>query len=1279
MSNLLDVTGDDIAKLDDSSLRELTGLLCEAEYRKNNISTKGITWGGNQDAPDGGLDVVVDSEEELPAASFVPRKNTGFQVKKPDMPKSAILKEMCPKGVLRDEIKTLIKNSGAYIIVCSGGSTTKTALDDRICAMQEAVKCENGHESFSLDFYDRGRIATWVRSYPSLVLWIRNKIGRALQGWQSYGNWSNSPEGLSEEYILDDTLRLIDGTVSKKSEGMSSAEGISRLRGALKRHHSSVRLVGLSGVGKTRLVQALFDNRIGSDALDPSQVIYTDMSHHPQPDPRTFAELLISDGYRIVLVVDNCPPDLHYRLTQTCSVNNSNISILTVEYDVRDDLPDQTSVFKLEPASEDVIKRVIQIRFPHIGDLDVNKIAEFSGGNARIAIALANTICQGETLSGFRDEDLFRRLFEQRNDNNDDLLISAEACALVYSFEGTDVVSESSELGILASIINKSKEELYRDVQELKRRDLVQSRDVWRALLPHAIANRLAKRALESIPKSKIRDIILKSQSERIIKSFSHRLSFLHDSREAVEIVDEWLDEKGWIGEEIDNLNPFGLDVFTYICPVSPEKALEAIERAANGGNSDKFTSRDNQYYGEFVRLLFHFAYDPDLFIRSTKIMCRFAISENPDENYNSTREVLKTLFFLYLSGTHATVEARAQIIEDLIADENIEYQQLGLLLLDSTLEAWHFSSVQEFGFGARPRDFGYEPKTFEEQGKWYKTFIEICVSIAISNREIAIKAREILSNNLRGLWTRGEMYGTIEVAVKKVHIHFPWHEGWKAVRSIIRFDKENIDQEITQKLLDLEKYLKPSSIIDKARAYAISQHNGYFDLEDDFDDDQDASAIRLNIDKQVENIGKQLVDNSDALKELIAEIISSSNSRIFCLGKGMAGGSSDKLELWRVLRNQFENTPSNEQNINVFSGFLKYCEENDLKSHQDILDQLLTDELLGQWFPVFQSNCVIDRRGITRIHAALDNNISDVNMYKFLAYGMAHEPISDDDLAALLQKISSKEGGVNVALEILVMRFHGSRKTPVIYSRKLIQTGSEILARYSFLNERKNGGMSGYNLARVAEKCLFESSASVTARIICENFVAAASNHTIYKPDYVELLQVIVKLQPKCFLDVFLGDTDVENYRYSCGYFDSSGKRENPINKISDKDLIHWCDIDPIVRYPIISIAIEAFAHSEGNAELAWKEIVFEIFNKAPSLDAVLTQFAESIRPRMWSGSRSDILKERSVLFKNLFQHENDEIGSWAKNEYTKLNKEILTNRKMEDGWNRESNESFE
>ena len=124
MSNLLEITGQDIAQLDDVQLRELIGLLCEADYRQAGLPTKGITWGGHQDAPDGGLDVVVRDVVQPPENSLVPRSSTGFQVKKPDMPKPKIISEMKPKGELRVCIKELIDENGSYIIACSGANTT---------------------------------------------------------------------------------------------------------------------------------------------------------------------------------------------------------------------------------------------------------------------------------------------------------------------------------------------------------------------------------------------------------------------------------------------------------------------------------------------------------------------------------------------------------------------------------------------------------------------------------------------------------------------------------------------------------------------------------------------------------------------------------------------------------------------------------------------------------------------------------------------------------------------------------------------------------------------------------------------------------------------------------------------------------------------------------------------------------------------------------------------------------------------------------------------------
>jgi hypothetical protein len=154
--------------------------------------------------------------------------------------------------------------------------------------MAEALAGEENQEDLYLDFLDRGRVATRLRSHPSLILWVRNKIGKPIKGWWPYENWANAPEGLEEEYLLDDGLRLHDWE-SPSDKGQAVEDGLARVCSALTRPGTSVRLTGLSGVGKTRFVQALFETRIGNHSLNPSQAVCADMSDGPEPDPVTIA------------------------------------------------------------------------------------------------------------------------------------------------------------------------------------------------------------------------------------------------------------------------------------------------------------------------------------------------------------------------------------------------------------------------------------------------------------------------------------------------------------------------------------------------------------------------------------------------------------------------------------------------------------------------------------------------------------------------------------------------------------------------------------------------------------------------------------------------------------------------------------------------------------------------------------------------------------------------------------------------------------------------------
>src|SRR5260370_7011575 len=84
-SAMLEITSDDIAKLRDDDLRTLVGRLCEAELRRRTLPLTALTYGGDQNAPDGGIAVRVNLPETTIEADFSPRAQCGFQVTKPAM------------------------------------------------------------------------------------------------------------------------------------------------------------------------------------------------------------------------------------------------------------------------------------------------------------------------------------------------------------------------------------------------------------------------------------------------------------------------------------------------------------------------------------------------------------------------------------------------------------------------------------------------------------------------------------------------------------------------------------------------------------------------------------------------------------------------------------------------------------------------------------------------------------------------------------------------------------------------------------------------------------------------------------------------------------------------------------------------------------------------------------------------------------------------------------------------------------------------------------------
>jgi hypothetical protein len=1255
---MFDIEGSNIAALTDSDLRTMIARLALAELNRQGLPLSGVTAGGNQDAPDGGLDVRVEVPGALPSPDFVPRAPTGFQVKKPNMTASAIEGEMKPGGVLRPVIGELADAGGAYIIISAQGSVADGPLAARRKAMRDAVGDHPKGADLHIDFYDRERIATWANQYPGVAAWVRARRGRELSGWRPIGNWTDSQVTNGAAYLCDDRACLIDER-SKEREKLTVVEGIGRLRGLLAQPRQAVRLIGLSGLGKTRLVQALFETGIGDDPLDPGLAVYTDYSEETVPTAREMARRLVDTDKRAILIVDNCNPATHGELARICAGNAGQVSLITVEYDVSDDEPERTEVFRLDHASPALVEEWLKQNFEHVSQVDRGRIATFSDGNFRVARALAETLKRGETLGQLRDRELFERIFQQRNAHDQQLLLAAEDLSLLYSFDGEDSSAEG-ELARIGAIRGISAAQLYGHVAELKRRGIVQSRGRWRALLPHAIANPLASYALERIPPADFDDYCLRLPI-RMLKSLSRRLGYLHDSKAAGAAVARWLKPEGPLGD-LFALGETGLEIVRNIAPVAPEVVLAKIDAELTGPNAERILSPDNKLRGQWISLVKALAYDAALFEEGALALARFVAAEPEGHNHNTATRPFGELFHLHLSGTQATPGQRRAMIRTLAQDADPAIKATASRALDNLLEASHFTSVSHHDFGARPRDYGWEPKIYGDIWDWYKVGIALAVELAGTMPT----ARSVLASNIRGIWNYGACHDALDAASIDLLKAGPWIDGWINFRAARRYEGKGMPEDVKARLDTIIERLKPADLLNRARAVVLTRSGGGYDIADS--EHEDAMTSWQLAAQQAVDLGKAFAGEPELLAEFLPELFAErSPQRAWEFGKGLAEGSSDAPALWAGLVAAYEAMPVEARNPTVLGGFLPGA-ASEPEFVAAALDGAADNPALIGQLTYLQARVGIDAAAIARLSTALDAGKIGVLDFYQLASGVIRTA-PGGALAPLLTKIGAAENGSPVAIDILHMHFSCAKDDGHDHDPALIACGRTLLVEADF---GAKGARGNYGVKDVIEVCLAGAEGEADARIVCGKVRQGLDDYSLSSYDIGYLLQGLFATQPLIALDEFLlgdpasgdeGDTEVRLGRRS------------PLEEMDVEVLRGWADVDPGKRYPLVGHLLRLFEGKEMDEDVGLSPKFLTLLEHAPDRAAFLGNLRNRIRPSGWSGSLVAILERRREMLEPMAAHDDPAVRAWLTSQDKWLGEWIAALREQES----EAEESFE
>lgn len=652
--------------------------------------------------------------------------------------------------------------------------------------------------------------------------------------------------------------------------------------------------MGLSGTGKTRLAQALFDERIGANALPRDFALYADAGAGPQPSAREMLARLIAERRRHVLVIDNTGADLHRDLADQLRRDAGQVSLLTIEYDITPDEPEATDVFRLDVASDAVIRNLLERRAGSVSGTARETIVRLSDGNARIALALARAARETGSFVELNDRQVFERLFWQRGSRDDALLHAAKVCSLVYSFDGETREGIGAELPILAELAGQTFDDLYRHAATLLERGLMQQRGRWRAILPQALSLRLAAWALEELHPDSLCHSFGQRAPKRLLRSFARQLGYLHTSTAAKAITGHWLRPDGLVVQACSRDKPMAFEILAHLAPTDPAAALGAIECLVERAIADNSPPSWFVERWRLVTLLRHLAYTTEMFPRAAQALARIALTERESDTSRIATDAFRSLFQRYFSGTCAQPEQRSEVLNLLIRSDHPASVRLGVAGIAAMLDLGPLTSSFDPAFGAHRRDHGYGPKTQDELVRWCRVGLSLVREAARKGCEQAAALGQGVATTMRHFAALPALHADFRQTAESIGgsavARSAWlHLCWR--RADEQAGGANAQRAI---LSELEGLLRPVSLIDRIRAFVgcCSDVISFVLMPDDTDDDWGLRLAR--VETEMRSLGNALASEDDSLRILAPELVTGALPQAVPLGMGLADGTRE-------------------------------------------------------------------------------------------------------------------------------------------------------------------------------------------------------------------------------------------------------------------------------------------------------------------------------------------------------------------------------------------------
>ncbi|WP_445487870.1 type II TA system antitoxin MqsA family protein [Rhodopseudomonas sp. RCAM05734] len=1253
-TRLFEVTGKHIAALSPRKLVLLMRRLLDGEAFSGDLPMDGIHVAANITAADGGEDARIEWQGGPDRTKFLPNRISQFQLKAGAIgPAEAGGDVLTPSGEVKAMVRDVLEQGGVYIMA-SGQSYENKLIKARAESIRKAL-AKAGMKIFpeQVQFRDADQLASWVNSLPPVAAWVLEQTQPGIVGpFKDWTHWAGRYD--ASPWIPDPRLPAFR----------------EKLRSLMTKPRGVARIVGLSGVGKSRLTH---------EALGPTEqeetsgvrlcdlILYSVESEVGSVAIKNAVQSLVDSNFRAIVVVDRCPLDSHHDLVGMVKRTGSRVSLVTIDHEVPPTLKGDDTLLFVEEAADSVVEGMIKQIAPDLPSEDYRRLLNFARGYPQMAILLGQAWLKDIPIAAATDDDLIDRILLGRKPFDQALLKDAGMLLGTFRLLGTS--GELDDLPHVAKYARgRSPEDLRAALADLQQRGVVQQHGRLASLQPKSLALKLAERQWRHWGQHTWDQVLAGDLPDRLRRNLARQLTFLNTEAIGPQVARHVM-RLGGPFASLEALSREGNpDVLNAMSEIDADAVVTLIERLLNPLTLDEMKRIEGDLRRSLVHALENACFLNDTFERGALLLLKLAVAENESWGNNSVGQ-FKALFPVFGANTTAPAEPRRRLLDELIHDDDPAQMPL---VVDALLEASSLhSSARLVGpetHGSRPQLIPWQPKTWQEAWDYIIPCVDRLVDISLRDDAVGAQARDGFPQQFRA-YIQGRQIDQIERWVAKVRTAHPyWPTALNALGDVIQYDLSGLRAGEEARVRKLMADLSPQDAFSRVRFlvtempwdYPVGEKLSFSQREK-----RQVEAIR--------DLARDMLAQPEALHAVLSDLSIGQQRMSVQFGKAIAEMAVDSMSWEEPIKSAYLSIPHGDRNYGLLSGYYAGLESRYPDAVAKFKHEAVQSVDFADTLPFVCLMIGITADDVRLVCAGLKTGILKPGAMSHWSMGGVLAKLDPPSASPLFDQLLTMDGvGYSIGLDIMGMFVHDALD-------RLNELRPQVMIAVQNVGRRpKRPGshMDAHHFERIVGWLLGKGLEHADAR-------AAASSLAVYlasDPDgnARDLIKPLLPIMMKEFASVTwtpFGNAILQDratawrIEHALGDGLSFADPKNPaILSVPEDVLFAWAHANPETGPAFLARVFPALASRAEDAERAFHPSMSRLLNEFGDRDDVRRYLTQNMHTFGWSGSLTTYYALYEEPLRSLFDHPIGSLRRWAKEAHTHIRKQVEAAKQDDD-----------